>query len=134
MLCPRLLGLCPQLQVQSITQISKHTQTKGSAAKCVFPSNQGLQEGDEGYIGAYDSGCITREVDDTKSRLEPGYEVGGGRPMVVFEFRNSANQVNESLRLCSRAPLLLAESYLQYSWRIFKQVRAQNTTTSMWKD
>ena len=60
------------------------TQTNSSAAKCLYPLNNDLQEGDEGFIGPYDSGCITREVDETNSRIEPGYDVGGGSLMVVF--------------------------------------------------
>jgi len=58
--------------------------TTNTGAKCVFPDSGNLQKGDTGYIGPYDSGCITREVDSTDSKLQPGYDVGGGRVMVVF--------------------------------------------------
>lgn len=48
--------------------------TRSGGSKCVFPDNGDLKEGDDGWIGPNDPQCITREVDEDTTRLEPAYE------------------------------------------------------------
>ena len=44
----------------------------------MFPDNGNLKEGDNGWIGPNDPGCITREVDEDSMKLEPAYQVSAG--------------------------------------------------------
>lgn len=48
--------------------------TRDTGSKCVFPDNGDLKEGDNGWIGPNDPGCITREVDEDTMKLEPAYQ------------------------------------------------------------
>ena len=69
--------ICPSTSsVYTSYNTKTHTiQTRSSGSKCVFPDNGKLKEGDDGFIGADDPGCITREVDEDTMKLEPAYQV-----------------------------------------------------------